>query len=346
MWSTLYTSFSVKGLEDFHHKTSQSHFVRILGLLTATSTVYSLVHGMTRYLTVPKLLTGTGNAFTRFGSYQNAYVIITGASDGIGKAIAFQSAAKGFHVILLSRNMTKLQEVCIELQKKYPGTKVVLFAMDCSDQSQLFLKLHDFLTLIQGLDIAMLWNNVAITTDTPVAIEHLTEEEILRIQTTNTTFLVALTSRIIPLMRSRQNHNKQCVIVNISSFLSILPAANFVLYSATKAFVNQFSIALQCELDGSNIDVIAFRPAHVATKMSKIETTSWMVPSPETWAIAAWKKLENAHHEDVVFAPYFPHAIQEWFANQVPSWFIRSSLRAVLIEPEERKQGVSYVEKK
>ena len=271
------------------------------------------------------------SSLTDFGAKQGYYCVITGASDGIGRALALEGAKRGFHLVLISRSLSKLQELKTEIVSKYPTVDVVLIDVDCSDCLKMDENINRIVSAVQSLKISVLWNNVGVTTVTPLSLANISSDEMKRILTVNVEFTTLLTAALIPLFKQQ---TIQTVIVNLSSFLSILPAVNYVPYSSTKAYINQFTSALFCELEQSNILVTSMRPAHVATTMSGIKECSLMVPSPETWANCAWNKLGVS----VDIVPYLPHAFQEILANVFPSSFIRASLRAAICEPKAKEE--------
>lgn len=263
---------------------------------------------------------------SEYGAHQGAYAVITGASDGIGKELARVGASNGFNLVLVSRSKEKLEITRSELLREFPNVNIVIIDVDCGgvDVDE---QVEKIMEVVRNIDVSVLWNNVAITTSTPLSLARVPNEELHRILRINNDFLVTLTAKVIPQMKTR---NGKAAIANVSSFLSILPAANFVAYSASKGFVNQFSSALSCELETTNIRVTAFRPAHVATKMSGIKETSFMVPSPLVWAQCAWKKLGVSDS----ISPYFPHALQEIVALVTPAFLIRPALRDACKEPD------------
>ena len=97
------------------------------------------------------------NLKKRFGSW----TVVTGATDGIGKAMAFEFARKGLNVVLISRSKDKLDECAVELQAKYPKVEVKVLAIDYGDFSApVRTKVVAFL---DGLDVGILVNNVGIS---------------------------------------------------------------------------------------------------------------------------------------------------------------------------------------
>jgi 17beta-estradiol 17-dehydrogenase / very-long-chain 3-oxoacyl-CoA reductase len=273
---------------------------------------------------------GPCTSLSKYGAHKGAFVLITGASEGIGRGIAAEAAKRGFNLVIVSRTKDNLETLSTEIRQLYPKAVVRVVAADCSvDAPSTYEAILD---AVRDVRVTILVNNVASANDNsdPIAVDVQSGEAITRIVTLNCTFLSKLTSLMIPLIeKSRaemeKQHNCACrgCIVNVSSFLSILPAGYFSMYSSTKQFVNQFSDCLRCELYDSQIDVTTIVPAHVCSKMSKISTPSLMVPDASTFAVCVWNKIGKAG----LILPYLPHALMAAFANLMPKWFLIKSLR-------------------
>eukprot|EP01066_Platyproteum_vivax_P011820 Platyproteum_vivax@DN5356_c0_g1_i1.p2 len=82
---------------------------------------------------------------------------VTGASSGIGKALAFALAGRGARLILSSRKKDSLETVKSDLQLLYPDSKVKILAMDVANVGELPAKVEEAWTLFGGVDV--LWNN-------------------------------------------------------------------------------------------------------------------------------------------------------------------------------------------
>jgi 17beta-estradiol 17-dehydrogenase / very-long-chain 3-oxoacyl-CoA reductase len=261
----------------------------------------------------------------QYGAHRGAYALVTGASEGIGKALALEGAARGFNLVLIARRQGALEVLRAEIIALYPFVNVIILPLDCSDEKQNMV-IDRIVDTVQNLDLAIVWNNVGVTTDIPTALNKIPNEEIRRILQVNNTFTVCLTARLIPHLKRRDGKS---IIANISSFLSLLPACNYSTYASSKAFLNHFTECMSCELMDSNVSVVGLRPAHVVTRMSWITESSFMVPTAHTWAKAAWDKLGVQEN----MTPYMGHALQELMARWTPSWFIRSELKRALQEP-------------
>lgn len=119
------------------------------------------------------------NIKTRFGSW----TVVTGATDGIGKAMAFEFAKKGLNVVLISRSQDKLDECAAELSAKYPKVAVKVLAVDYSDFSApIRAKVVAFL---EGLDVGVLVNNVGISYPYTKFFHELDDERVAQLISLN-----------------------------------------------------------------------------------------------------------------------------------------------------------------
>lgn len=90
-----------------------------------------------------------------------SWALITGSTDGIGKAFAFQLAQKGLNLILVARNLNKLQQVSSEIKTQNPNIKVKIIVVDFS--FDVTKGIQEMKKGIEGLDIGVLINNVGVT---------------------------------------------------------------------------------------------------------------------------------------------------------------------------------------
>ncbi|RYH10046.1 SDR family NAD(P)-dependent oxidoreductase, partial [archaeon] len=195
----------------------------------------------------------TTASMSEYGANTGAYAVITGASDGLGKALAHEGAKRGFNLVLISRSQDKLVRVAEDIQSKHP-VKVLIIACDCSKSIQ--SNVASIQKQCTDLPVRVLWNNVGVNTGDSAALEDISPSDLESIVNTNCLFTISLTSAMIPLMKRQVALQEgKAAIANVSSFLSVLPAAHYVAYSASKGFINQFSRALHCELEESGIIV-------------------------------------------------------------------------------------------
>lgn len=194
------------------------------------------------------------------------FILLTGASSGIGYEMAILLAEKKRNLILVARTESKLQQMQAELTQKY-GIEVEYFVADLSEVSAA-VNLHKAVS--QRFTITHLVNNAGVGNyghfvETPL------EEELRMIQL-NISSLIVLTKLFAKDMVI-QNAGR---IMNVGSVLSFLPFPYFAVYSATKAFVLAFSDALAAELEGNGVSVNSLYPGTTDTGFitDKIQSTN------------------------------------------------------------------------
>lgn len=214
------------------------------------------------------------------------YILLTGASSGIGYEMANQLAAKKFNLILVARTETKLQQMQSELTGKY-GIQVQYFAADLSDVNAA----KDLYKAVQqeNFIVTHLVNNAGVGNYGDF-IETSLEEELSMIEL-NISSLVVLTKLCAKDMVSRKSGR----IMNVGSLLSFLPFPYFSVYSATKAFVLAFSETLAAELDGTGVTVTSLYPGTVDTGFTtdKMQSTNLHKSKPTHPKVVATQGVKH-----------------------------------------------------
>lgn len=236
---------------------------------------------------------------------------MTGASDGIGKEYAIQLAQKGFNLVLISRTESKLQTLAQDIEHKYAGAaiKTKLLPMDfAKNDDGDYAKLK---ALVDGLDVAILINNVGLSHSIPVAFIQTPKEEIRDIITINCTGTLRVTQIVAPGMVQR----KRGLILTMGSFGGLLPTPYLATYSGSKAFLQYWSSALAAELKPQGVDVELCLSYLVTTAMSKVRRTSMFIPNPRNFVKAALSKIGKSGGANMAYTstPYWSHAIMNWW---------------------------------
>jgi len=176
--------------------------------------------------------------------------LITGASTGIGKAIAQKLAQDGFKLILLARREALLQTLKSELA---PLTDCHILACDINDHSKLTSLINMRPPEFEHIDILV--NNAGLA----LGLNPAHETDWLDWQTminTNCLSLAFLTHHVLPdMVKRNQGH-----IINIGSIAGTYAYKGGNVYGATKAFVEQFSINLRADLLGTALRVTNVEP--------------------------------------------------------------------------------------
>ena len=185
--------------------------------------------------------------------------LITGASRGIGRAIAIEFAREGASVIINYCSDYEGAKETLDEVKKVSGYGIIMKG-DISSFEKCNIIVEESLKIMGKIDILV--NNAGISNIG--LFMDATEEEIQRIISTNLLGAMYLTKHVLKEMISRKNGN----IINISSMWGEVGASCEVLYSTTKGGLNAFTKALAKEVAPSNIRVNAISPGVIDTKMN------------------------------------------------------------------------------
>ncbi|XP_060787896.1 17-beta-hydroxysteroid dehydrogenase type 3 isoform X2 [Neoarius graeffei] len=254
-----------------------------------------------------------GNFFTSMGKW----AVITGGSEGIGRAYADEFARCGLNVVIISRSKEKLDRAATDIEVKTNRNVMVIVADFTKDDIYGGIK-----ESIQGLDIAILVNNVGIL---PSKIPnrlletiHL-EEKIHEVINCNVKAMVKMCHIVLPGMVER----RRGIILNISSGVSKIPFPMYTLYSASKVFVQQFSQGLQAEYKSSGILIQSVSPFGISTAMTDYQKPSMITFTPEEFVRSSLMYLNAGEqtYGSVNHAILFPLSCRAGSSRQSPPGF-------------------------
>ncbi len=205
---------------------------------------------------------------------QKDWILVTGATSGIGLATATLLSLEGYRVIATGRSDDKLQKVAQAAEKA--GTTIRHVLLDVTDGESIAHMEQEVLALTDGYGVDVVVNNAGYAE--AGAIEEIPIEVLRRQFETNVFGLVAVTQRFIPAMRSRR-YGK---IINISSVLGRVSLPLMGAYTATKHAVEAISDSLRMELAGTGIDVVIVAPGSIQTNFGETvanSASSWVKPN-------------------------------------------------------------------
>jgi len=183
---------------------------------------------------------------------------VTGASRGIGAAIAQRLARDGFHVVAVARSLDKLEAVAGEI--KAAGGSAEALAVDIADPKALASALEQVADRHGRLDVLV--NNAGITRDG--LILRMDDEDFDAVIDTNLkSAFVAIRTAARPMMRSKGGR-----IINISSVSGVAGNAGQANYAASKAGLIGLSKSVAKELAGKNITCNVVAPGFITTDMT------------------------------------------------------------------------------
>lgn len=200
---------------------------------------------------------------------QNKTILITGGGTGIGFAIAKSLSVKGNNIILAGRR----EDVLKDAVAKLPGSSY--FVTDVTNDASVNSLVQQVKNKFGGLDILV--NNAGtgfynpLDSDSGKVFEHAKFEMEL-----NYLSVVNLTERFLPFLKA----SKEAAIINIESIVSYLPNLRIPTYSASKAALHSYALALRLSLEISNPHVKVFEvfPPFVDTDLTKAFDTDKLSP--------------------------------------------------------------------
>jgi hypothetical protein len=205
--------------------------------------------------------------------------LLTGASAGIGMAIARELAARGYPLVLVARRKQRLVTLAEELSSEY-GVRAEPIACDLTKAAPRGRLPGQIAEL--GLDVEILINNAGFATGGAFhESDPARELEQVRLLVEA---VVALSSSFAPAMAKRGRG----AILNVASTAGMQPMPYSAGYAAAKAYVLAFSEALHYELRGHGVTVTALAPGPVKT---------------DFWEIAGWEVKTGASFEQTIPGP-------------------------------------------
>jgi 17beta-estradiol 17-dehydrogenase / very-long-chain 3-oxoacyl-CoA reductase len=240
---------------------------------------------------------------------QASWALITGASDGIGLALADELGARGFNVVLHGRNKDKLARVRDQLASSHPQREFRIVTVDASRFTPADI---DRITgAVADLPLTVLINNVGGTAPLSSNFKHfesMTATEMQALYSLNVQFPLQLTCALLPRFAAQ----KEPTLIMTCGSGSQVGQAFIAAYSGCKAALHAWSRALCAEqaAAGSAVEVLEVVVGPTYTQQLQKEAdmkASLMMPTADVMARAI---LARAGHGHRCVTPYFWHALQ------------------------------------
>lgn len=206
------------------------------------------------------------------------YHLITGGSSGLGYEIAKLLIKMDEHVIILGRNVDKLEEARKNLQEISAKADVLSYSIDISDEEDI----ESFITTLEtsGKTIKHLYNVAGTTFFGPVT--SITREDIDAVLQSNMIGLMLFTSKMTKLLLKQPQDEKR--IISVLSTAALVGKKNETIYNAAKWGARGYLESLRDELVGTNIEIINVFPGGMKTAFwadtkSGYDVDSFMDPS-------------------------------------------------------------------
>lgn len=205
-------------------------------------------------------------------------VFITGASSGLGEALARRYAEQGAVLGLVARREPQLRELAAQLPN---GQRHRIYPLDVTDAAALRAAAEDFIAANDGVDVVIANAGISRGTLTEISEDLAVFERILA---TNVSATVATFSPFIAAMKAQAKAgSRDCRLVGIASVAGIrgLPGASA--YSASKAAVISYCESLRVEMARFGIRVVTIAPGYIDTPMTRVNRypMPFLMPAPD-----------------------------------------------------------------
>ncbi|XP_063043098.1 17-beta-hydroxysteroid dehydrogenase type 3 [Engraulis encrasicolus] len=265
--------------------------------------------------------------FTSMGQW----AVVTGGSEGLGRAYAFQLAQHGMNVVIISRNINKLKKTAEEIENA-TGKTVKVLAADFS-KDNIYEAIENAL---EDLDIGVLVNNVGML-PTMIPCKFLDtdclEQRVDEVVNCNTKAMMQMCRIVLPGMEQRGKG----VILNVSSGIAVIPFPTYTLYTATKACVDTFSCGLQAEYKEKGIIIQALSPFGISTQMTNNTKPNHLIIAPEDFVKSSLAYLRAG---DKTFGS-IAFTFMGWLVQMLPIQYLHSEkMQQQLIQFVKERTGI------
>jgi len=239
-----------------------------------------------------------------------SYVVITGASGGIGECFARALATEKQNLILVARREERLNELAAELRQQH-GIEAIVLKADLADQAgaeALARQISD-----GGWALTGLINNAGFG-DRGAFADLGLERQLAMIQV-NVTSLVSLTWQLLPALRKQPGS----FVINVASTAAFQAGPNMAIYYATKAFVLSFSEALHEELKSAGVAVSTLCPGATDSEFAQeAHMTDTKLFKAGTMTVEAVVKKSLTQRRKAIVIPGLRNLLMVWSGKLSP----------------------------
>ncbi len=249
-------------------------------------------------------------------------VFISGASSGIGEALAEEFAKHNYRLVLTARNKDKLIRIKRNLEIKYQ-VRVIVFAADISKKEERIVLCEEMKKRRLVIDVAV--NNAGIGLSGSFLEQ--SEEKLQEMMRLNMETLTMLTKFFWKDMKKRRKGK----IINIASTGAYHPGPYTAVYYATKAYVLSFTEAAAREGKRDNVQITAVCPGAVKTQFAKCagRRNNALADTPQKVAEHIYKKAVIGQQKTVFIG--LKYCIWIRFPRRIASFLIERQQRRLLI---------------
>lgn len=257
--------------------------------------------------------------------------LVTGATSGIGRAIAEKLASEGIPLLLTGRRKEVLENLLHLLKQK---VSVEIFPVDLSIPKER----KDLVDLLQKKIPNLIINCAGVGRYGPAIAG--SQEEQLNILRVNGEAVIDLS---LEAAKALKNAGKEGIILNVASAAGFFPFPDFSVYSATKALIQHFSEAFDVEMSPFGIRVLCANPGMVKTEFQdragsrkSLEERDPLVMSAEFAAEEIWNQIQQ---ERGVHTFHWFYRLFGWLAPYLPRRWVMRRLQASIQKRHTNQSG-------
>ena len=292
---------------------------QIIGVIAFVRAAVKTAYWLWLYVWLPHRFSG-GRLAEHYGP--GSWALITGASDGLGKAFAQELARHGFNLVLASRTQSKLD--CLKDELQALGVQVRTVAVDLSDTSP-----HTYERLanaVRELDLSVLINCVGATVHRRFA--DVPARNLRHLLAVNVNTTATVTHTMLPfLLRHSASTGRQSALLNVGSIVGRFYWPGTQLYGACKSFIDHLTVPLAFEYR-NQLDVLSYQPTVMSTSMATGTEPAAITISPQQAAQAALAHLGHT----VASHGHWRHGLLAAFLAVLPSALRNATLLSGALE--------------
>jgi short-subunit dehydrogenase len=248
--------------------------------------------------------------------FKDTWALVTGASSGIGRALAFELAARGTHLVVTARSEDKLRALAEELTRRH-GVQVHVLPADLEQPGGA----AELAARVEALGVTLdhVVNNAGFGAahrfvDMPLS-------EMLAMVRLNCEALTVLTRHFLPQLVQRGSGG----VLQVASMIAFFPVPFMAEYGASKAYVLSLSRALREEIRGSGVQLSVLCPGPVPSGFQA--RAGYSLTSAESGSALTPEKVAAITVRDYgrgrfVIAPGLSNRLGALFIHLVPAWLI------------------------
>jgi short-subunit dehydrogenase len=243
--------------------------------------------------------------------------LITGASSGIGRALAQQLAARGYDLGLCARRLDALEELREEILRAQPDRRVEIRELDVTDYELVPGVVEELAAALGGLDLVVA--NAGVGSSGPVGHGNASSDR--TVIETNVLGAMATIDAGVELFL-RQGRGRVVVISSVAAFRGLPGSAS---YSASKAAIAVYADAVRAELHGAPIEVTTLYPGYIDTPLNQdMESRPFLVSLDKGAGVIA-DKIERGVNSSTI--PVFPWNVISRLVRVLPTALLARGAR-------------------